>query len=37
MLDDETGAALSPGDARAYAEAHDIPYVEGRDLIDHLG
>jgi 3,4-dihydroxy 2-butanone 4-phosphate synthase len=37
MLDDETGGALPKEDARAYAEAHDIPYVEGRDLIDHLG
>ena len=37
MLDDETGGALPKEDARAYAEANDIPYVEGRDLIDHLG
>ena len=34
MLDDETGEALSIGDARAYAEAHDIPYVDGQDLIE---
>jgi len=37
MLDDETGGALSPEDARTYAETHDIPYVEGRTLIEHLG
>jgi 3,4-dihydroxy 2-butanone 4-phosphate synthase len=37
MLDDETGGALSPENARTYAETHDIPYVEGRALIEHLG
>jgi 3,4-dihydroxy 2-butanone 4-phosphate synthase len=37
MLDDETGQALAPADARAYANANDFPYVEGRDVIDHLG
>ena len=36
MLDDETGGALSPADARAYADRHDLPYVEGADLIDSL-
>ncbi|MFT4965197.1 MAG: 3,4-dihydroxy-2-butanone 4-phosphate synthase, partial [Halobacteriales archaeon] len=30
------GGALSTDDARAYAEAHDIPFVEGRALIEHL-
>ena len=34
MLDDETGQALSIESARAYAAAHDIPFVEGADLID---
>ncbi|MFB6086026.1 MAG: 3,4-dihydroxy-2-butanone-4-phosphate synthase [Halodesulfurarchaeum sp.] len=34
MLDDETGEALAIEDARAYAEAHDIPYVDGQDLIE---
>ncbi|MFB6110682.1 MAG: 3,4-dihydroxy-2-butanone-4-phosphate synthase [Halodesulfurarchaeum sp.] len=33
MLDDETGEALRTEDARAYAADHDIPYVEGTDLI----
>lgn len=36
MLDDATGKALAPGDARAYAERHDLPYVEGQDLISDL-
>lgn len=36
MLDDATGRALSPADARAYAERHDLPYVEGRDLLGRL-
>ncbi|MDR5656426.1 3,4-dihydroxy-2-butanone-4-phosphate synthase [Halodesulfurarchaeum sp. HSR-GB] len=33
MLDDETGEALQTEDARAYAEKHGIPYVDGKDLI----
>jgi len=37
MLDDRTGEALSPAAARTYAQRHDIPYVEGRDLIAALG
>ncbi|MDL5363540.1 3,4-dihydroxy-2-butanone-4-phosphate synthase [Halalkalicoccus sp. NIPERK01] len=37
MLDDHSGGALSPGDARAYAERHDLPYLEGRDLRAGLG
>lgn len=36
MLDDRTGGALSPQDARAYADRHDLPYVEGDELIDAL-
>jgi len=36
MLDADTGDALSPADARAYAEDHDLPYVEGSALVDHL-
>jgi len=36
MLDDETGGALSPTDARAYARRHGLVYVEGADLIDRL-
>jgi len=36
MLDDETGGALSPTAARAYAERHDLVYVEGRDVIAAL-
>lgn len=34
MLDDTTGEALAPADARAYAKRHDLIYVEGADLID---
>jgi 3,4-dihydroxy 2-butanone 4-phosphate synthase len=37
MLDDETGGARSPVDARAYAERHGLVYVEGADLVDRLG
>jgi len=33
MLDDETGGALSPAAARAYADRNDFPYVEGSELI----
>jgi 3,4-dihydroxy 2-butanone 4-phosphate synthase len=36
MLDDQTGGATSPDDARAYADREGIPYVEGRDLIARL-
>ncbi len=36
MLDDETGAALTPADAEAYAARRGIPYVEGADLVDAL-
>lgn len=36
MLDDHSGNALSPADARAYAERHDLPYVEGRELLGRL-
>jgi 3,4-dihydroxy 2-butanone 4-phosphate synthase len=37
MLDDETGEAITPADAAAYAEGHGIPYVEGAALIERLG
>jgi len=37
MLDDETGRALSPADAREYAAEHDLVYVEGRDIVEQLG
>ncbi|MEF8842571.1 MAG: 3,4-dihydroxy-2-butanone-4-phosphate synthase [Haloarculaceae archaeon] len=37
MLDDETGGARSPSDARAYAERHGLVYVEGSTLVDRLG
>ena len=36
MLDDETGIARSPGDARTYAAEHGLVYVEGADLIRRL-
>ncbi|MFB6118879.1 3,4-dihydroxy-2-butanone-4-phosphate synthase [Halosegnis sp.] len=36
MLDDETGGALSPEDARAYARRHGFAYVEGTDLLARL-
>jgi 3,4-dihydroxy 2-butanone 4-phosphate synthase len=37
MLDDETGAALPPAAARAYADREGLTYVEGASLVDHLG
>jgi 3,4-dihydroxy 2-butanone 4-phosphate synthase len=37
MLDDESGRALSPEAAEAYADRHDIPYVEGRELVERFG
>src|SRR6056297_2937490 len=37
MLDDDTGEALSPADARAYADRHGFAYLEGRDVLERLG
>jgi 3,4-dihydroxy 2-butanone 4-phosphate synthase len=37
MLDDETGTARSTADARAYADANDLVFVEGQTLVEHLG
>ena len=37
MLDDETGEALTPADAEAYADRYGFPYVEGSTLIERLG
>jgi 3,4-dihydroxy 2-butanone 4-phosphate synthase len=37
MLDDETGDALAPTAAQAYAQRHDIPYVEGAALVERFG
>jgi len=37
MLDDETGHARSPADAREYAAEHGLVYVEGRDIVEQLG
>lgn len=36
MLDDDTGGALSPEAARAYADRHGVVYVEGHELVDAL-
>jgi 3,4-dihydroxy 2-butanone 4-phosphate synthase len=36
MLDDDTGQALRPADARSYAERNGLVYVEGRDLVTGL-
>ncbi|MFB6311729.1 MAG: 3,4-dihydroxy-2-butanone-4-phosphate synthase [Salinirussus sp.] len=36
MLDDDTGGALPPAAARAYAERTGITYVEGAKLLDRL-
>ncbi|RQG92081.1 3,4-dihydroxy-2-butanone-4-phosphate synthase [Natrarchaeobius chitinivorans] len=37
MLDDETGEALSPVDARAYARRNGFTYLEGREILSRLG
>jgi 3,4-dihydroxy 2-butanone 4-phosphate synthase len=37
MMDDETGGALSPDDAKAYAERYGFPYLEGSAVIERLG
>ncbi|MFC4988554.1 3,4-dihydroxy-2-butanone-4-phosphate synthase [Saliphagus infecundisoli] len=37
MLDDQTGGALAPADARAYADRHGLVYLEGRTIADRLG
>ncbi|QSW99698.1 3,4-dihydroxy-2-butanone-4-phosphate synthase [Haloterrigena alkaliphila] len=37
MLDDETGEALSPVDARAYADRHGFTYLEGSEVLERLG
>ncbi|MEF8812423.1 MAG: 3,4-dihydroxy-2-butanone-4-phosphate synthase [Halovenus sp.] len=37
MLDDATGAALSPADAKRYADRHGIPYLEGHAVLGRLG
>ncbi len=36
MLDDETGGALPPAAARAYADRQDIPYVEGAGVVERF-
>ncbi|GAA0648342.1 3,4-dihydroxy-2-butanone-4-phosphate synthase [Salarchaeum japonicum] len=36
MLDAETGGARSVADARAYADRHDLAFVEGAALVDEL-
>ncbi|MFP9060703.1 3,4-dihydroxy-2-butanone-4-phosphate synthase [Natrialbaceae archaeon A-chndr2] len=37
MLDDETGRALAPSAAKAYAARNDLHYVDGEHLIEGLG
>ncbi len=37
MLDDETGGALSPEAARAYADRNGFPYLEGAELVARFG
>ncbi|WP_117593113.1 3,4-dihydroxy-2-butanone-4-phosphate synthase [Haloprofundus halophilus] len=36
MLDDESGRALSPADARAYADRRGFVYLEGQQLVEEL-
>ncbi len=35
MLDDKTGKALSKKDALRYAQEHDIPFVEGKEVVEY--
>lgn len=37
MLDDQTGGALPPAAARAYANRYGLLYLDGQDVIDTLG
>jgi 3,4-dihydroxy 2-butanone 4-phosphate synthase len=37
MLDDATGEALAPTDAREYAARNEFVYVEGREVLERLG
>ena len=37
MLDGTTGEARSRADARAYADEHGYPFLEGSAVVDHLG
>jgi 3,4-dihydroxy 2-butanone 4-phosphate synthase len=37
MMDDESGGALSPAAARAYADRNGFTYVEGSELLARLG
>ncbi len=37
MLDDQSGGALSPAAARAYADRYDLIYLDGQDILDTLG
>ncbi len=36
MLDDETGTALTPARAQAYARNNGLAYIEGRSLVDRF-
>ncbi|MFA9502765.1 3,4-dihydroxy-2-butanone-4-phosphate synthase [Natrinema sp. H-ect1] len=36
MLDDETGDALSPADARDYADRHGFAYLEGSEVLERV-
>lgn len=37
MLDGASGAARTPVDAAAYADAHELIYLEGQTIVDRLG
>ncbi|ELY51698.1 3,4-dihydroxy-2-butanone-4-phosphate synthase [Natronolimnohabitans innermongolicus] len=37
MLADGTGEAMTPADARAYADRHDFTYLEGSAILERLG
>ncbi|WP_290812885.1 3,4-dihydroxy-2-butanone-4-phosphate synthase [Halovivax sp.] len=37
MLDDETGEARTPRDAREYAARHGLVYLEGSEIVERLG
>jgi len=37
MLDGESGKALPPAGAASYADRHNIPYLEGSQLVERFG
>jgi 3,4-dihydroxy 2-butanone 4-phosphate synthase len=36
MLDDETGRAMTPADAKNFADSNGLPYVEGANIVERF-